>query len=233
MGRKNLIGIFRIFLLTGLLVTITLRPSGKILANELKSFPDIYNSYNFLALSKSLNPKLIQCFLKRLPDFLPFARNKVVTIIDYSLPSTYKRLWTINLETGKLLFYTFVAHGRNTGENVAEKFSNKPQSYQSSLGFFLTDHTYKGKNGNSLRLQGLEKNINDKALERDIVVHGAPYVSEGFIKTQGRLGRSLGCPAIPPEITDDFIKVVKEGSLLFIYHPSYESFNNFTATNKS
>jgi hypothetical protein len=150
------------------------------------------------------------------------ASNKIITIIDFSLPSTARRLWTINMVTGEILFNTLVAHGKNTGQNIAEKFSNIPQSYQSSLGFYLTDQVYTGKHGHSLRLKGLEKNINDKAWERAIVIHGADYVSESFIKAHGRLGRSHGCPAIPPELTDDFIRTIKEGSLLFIYHPGYD-----------
>ena len=150
------------------------------------------------------------------------AKSSIVTLIDFSLPSTAKRLWTINLETGEILFNSLVAHGRNTGNDVAQSFSNIPQSFQSSLGFYLTDHVYVGKHGNSLRLKGLEKNINDNAWKRAIVVHGADYVTESFIKQNGRLGRSQGCPAIPPEITEEFINTVKEGSLIFIYHPGYE-----------
>ena len=104
---------------------------------------------------------------------------------------------------------------------MPEHFSNKPQSHQSSLGFYLTCNLYYGKHGKSLRLQGLEKGINDKAMERAIVIHGADYVSESFINAYGRLGRSHGCPAIPIDIVDDFINTVKDGALLFIYHPSY------------
>lgn len=146
----------------------------------------------------------------------------MVTLIDFSLPSTVKRLWTINLQTGELLLNTYVAHGRNSGDNEARQFSNVPESYQSSLGFYLTDQVYVGKHGNSMRLRGLEKNINDKAWDRAIVVHGADYATDGFIRKYGRLGRSFGCPAIPPEVTDEFIQTVKDGSLLFIYHPRYE-----------
>ncbi len=172
--------------------------------------------------STAINPELISSFANKAKDFLPLAKTSIVTLIDFSLPSTARRLWTINLETGEVLYNTWVAHGKNSGNNEAQSFSNKPQSYQSSLGFYLTDQTYTGKHGHSLRLKGLEKNINDKAWERAIVIHGADYVTESFIKTHGRLGRSHGCPAIPPEITDEFINTVKDGSLLFIYHPGYK-----------
>ncbi len=175
------------------------------------------------ALPESLNPGMVDALRKKLPQFLPMMKNNLLTLIDFSLPSTARRLWTINLETGEVIFNTFVAHGRNSGNNEAESFSNIPQSFQSSLGFYLTSQVYSGKHGRSLRLTGLEKNINDKAWERAIVIHGADYVSENFIKVHGRLGRSHGCPAIPPEITAEFIETVKEGSLLFIYHPRYEN----------
>jgi hypothetical protein len=177
------------------------------------------------ALRLNLNPDLVKSFEERLPEFLSFATNKIVTLIDFSLPSYKKRLWTLNLETGDILLNTFVAHGRNSGNETAEKFSNTPESYQSSLGFYLTDQPYSGKHGQSLRLKGLEKNLNDKAFERAIVIHGADYVSESFIEKHGRLGRSHGCPAIPEDLTTTFINKTKDGSLIFIYHPSYKNQN--------
>lgn len=175
-----------------------------------------------MALSGAVSPALLKSFRERISSFLPYAKSQVVTLIDFSLPSTVKRLWTINLITGEVLINTYVAHGQNSGDNVATAFSNIPESHQSSLGFYLTDQIYVGKHGNSMRLKGLEKNINDKAWDRAIVVHGADYATDGFISKHGRLGRSYGCPAIPPEITDQFIETVKDGSLLFIYHPGYE-----------
>jgi hypothetical protein len=173
------------------------------------------------AFSGVISPELINSFKERISAFLPLAKTHIVTLIDFSLPSTEKRLWTIDMLTGEVLFNTYVAHGRNSGDDVALSFSNIPESHQSSLGFYLTEQEYIGKNGNSMRLKGLEKNINDKAWDRSIVVHGADYATDGFIKNNGRLGRSFGCPAIPPEITDKFIETVKDGSLLFIYHPRY------------
>lgn len=180
-------------------------------------------SPSFLSnIKKELNPQLLTMFLNNLSSFDKKVSNHIFTFVDFSLPSTFKRLWTINGETGEILFNTYVAHGRNTGDNEPVHFSNKPQSHQSSLGFYLTCNSYIGKHGKSLRLQGLEKGINDKAMERAIVIHGADYVSETFINAHGRLGRSHGCPAIPNDIVNDFIDTVKEGSLLFIYHPSYK-----------
>jgi len=173
------------------------------------------------AWAGKLPPELLNAFVAHSKDYLPKIKQKVVTLIDFSLPSTAKRLWTIDLESGECMMHTWVAHGRNSGENDACSFSNIPQSYQSSLGFYLTGETYEGKHGYSLRLHGLEAGINDNALDRAIVVHGADYVSEDFIQTHGRLGRSHGCPALPTELTQPFIDLTKEGSLLFIYHPGY------------
>ena len=212
----------RILSLTAVCLFYVPTPSFNAQAGEPLTNGKTTEAFNLSAFADKLNPSLIRSLFERLPGFLPLASNKIITIIDFSLPSTAHRLWTINLETGEILFNTLVAHGRNTGQNIAEKFSNIPQSYQSSLGFYLTGKVYTGKHGHSLRLKGLEKNINDKAWERAIVIHGADYVSESFIKAHGRLGRSHGCPAIPPEITEDFISTIKEGSLLFIYHPGYD-----------
>ena len=144
-------------------------------------------------------------------------KNEVLTVIDFTLPSTEKRLWIIDLDTQKILLNTVVSHGRNSGNLMAEKFSNRPESYQSSLGFYKTAETYHGKHGYSLRLDGLEKGFNDQARNRAIVIHGADYAREEVAKMSGRLGRSLGCPAVPSELSDEVIDLIKDGSLLFIY----------------
>lgn len=153
------------------------------------------------------------------------SRPDVITIIDFSLPSDKERLWVIDLINGKVLFRCMVSHGRNSGELMAENFSNSPGSNASSPGFYATGETYVGKHGLSLALDGLEKNINDKARERAIVIHGADYVSDDFIRNYGRLGRSLGCPAVPEELSKQIIQTIKGGSCLFIYvpHKSYTS----------
>lgn len=142
---------------------------------------------------------------------------KPLTVIDFSLPSTAKRMWIIDMEDGLILHHGLVSHGRNSGDLMAQQFSNVSSSFMSSLGFYLTGETYQGKHGYSLRLDGLEKGFNDKARERAIVIHGADYARETFIKQTGRLGRSLGCPALPNEIAKQVIDIIKEKSLLFIY----------------
>jgi len=141
----------------------------------------------------------------------------IISIIDFSKPSSVKRLFVIDFASGVLLFNTYVAHGQNSGSAMAEKFSNKICSLQSSLGFYETATTYEGKNGYSLKLEGLEKGINDNAMERSIVMHGAPYVSEGMIKIKGYLGRSWGCPAVPEKYSKPIIDKIKNGSCIFIY----------------
>lgn len=149
--------------------------------------------------------------------------NPLLTVIDFSLPSTEKRMYVLDLAKKEILFVSYVSHGRNSGENYATSFSNRDGSHQSSLGFYHTAGTYNGGNGYSLRLDGLEKGINDKARQRAIVIHGADYCSENVIKATGRLGRSFGCPALPRELNKPIIDTIKGGSLLFIYadQPEY------------
>jgi len=143
----------------------------------------------------------------------------IITIADFSQPSTSKRLYIINLRTKKLIENTLVAHGRNTGQLMATNFSNIPESNQSSLGFYVTSERYHGKHGLSLRLDGMEKNINDLARDRAIVMHGADYATENFCKQNGYLGRSFGCPAVPTALSLSIINTICGGSCLFIYHP--------------
>lgn len=145
---------------------------------------------------------------------------QLLTVIDFSMSANEKRLWIIDLEQNEIVHQTYVAHGRNSGNEYAKKFSNIPESFQSSLGFYATAEPYFGKHGYSLRLDGLEKGINDKARARAIVIHGADYVSESFIQNQGRLGRSLGCPALTKEESKMIIDLIKEKTCLFIYYPS-------------
>jgi hypothetical protein len=146
--------------------------------------------------------------------------NDILTIVDFSLPSTEERMWVIDMKTKTILLQSLVAHGRNSGDNVATSFSNVSESFQSSLGFYTTGEVYQGKHGFSLRLDGLEKGINDNARNRAVVIHGADYVSKSFIKQHGRLGRSQGCPAVPYEVHETLINTIKNKSCLFIYHSS-------------
>ncbi|MET0300340.1 MAG: murein L,D-transpeptidase catalytic domain family protein [Flavitalea sp.] len=143
----------------------------------------------------------------------------ILSIVDFSLPSAQKRLFIMNMRTGKLLFNTYVSHGKNSGEEVATRFSNDQNSFASSLGFYITGKTYKGEHGYSLRLEGLEKGINDNALSRGIVVHAANYVNEKMAMQRGMIGRSLGCPAVPVKLHRPIIQQIKEGSCLFVYGP--------------
>jgi L,D-transpeptidase catalytic domain len=142
-----------------------------------------------------------------------------LAVIDYSLPSTQPRLWVFDLSRRKLLYQELVAHGRNSGANYASSFSNAPGSLQSSLGLFRTLDTYSGQNGYSLRMNGLEPGVNDRALERAIVMHGAPYVSPDLSRTQGRIGRSWGCPALRTGIARQVIDTLKGGQFVFSYYP--------------
>lgn len=142
-----------------------------------------------------------------------------LTVIDYSRPSTARRLWVFDMHTQALLYEELVAHGKNSGDNMATRFSNELDSHQSSIGLYLTAESYVGKNGYSLRLRGLDEGFNDRASERAIVMHGAPYVNDDIARTMGRLGRSWGCPALREGVARVIIDRVKETGLLFAYYP--------------
>ncbi len=164
---------------------------------------------------------------------MDFSQKKdILTIIDYSKPSSEKRFFVINTDKKQLLYSTFIAHGKNSGDNYVTSFSNLSNSLQSCLGFFITGETYTGENGYSLKLDGLEKNINDNARSRSIVIHGADYVCQEYIDKYGRLGRSWGCPALPSEVSKEIIDVISNGSCVFIY--GYDKFykENSTFTTK-
>lgn len=149
-------------------------------------------------------------------------RRDLITVIDYSLPSTQPRLFVFNLATRKLLFRELVAHGKNSGDNEATFFSNSPGSLATSLGLFVTADVYNGSNGYSLRLKGLEEGINDMAWDRAIVMHGAAYVSRAAIGALGRLGRSWGCPAVRKEIAKKLIDTLRGGTAIFAYYPEQQ-----------
>jgi len=155
--------------------------------------------------------------LKKLDSTGVISKDSIITIIDFSQPSDKKRLYVLNLASKQLLFNTLVAHGRNSGSLWAKSFSNGLSSLKSSPGFYVTGETYMGDNGYSLRLDGLEKNINDNARARSIVMHGAPYVDQSSVETLGFLGRSWGCPAVPLSLHKAIINAIKEGTCLFIY----------------
>jgi hypothetical protein len=149
-------------------------------------------------------------------------RKNILSIIDFSLASNERRLWVIDLDKGKILFYDWVAHGKNSGDNYALKFSNTPNTNMSSIGYFITGETYSGKHGLSLFIDGKDEHYNQNARKRAIVIHGADYVSEEFITKYGRLGRSFGCPSLRMDIYQEVIKEISDGSCLFIYFPDDE-----------
>ncbi len=153
--------------------------------------------------STAINPKVLDMAMHAVhkADAQGIHHRNIMAIIDYSLASTQKRLWIIDLQAKHVLYNTLVAHGKTTGDNLAEHFSNQPGSQASSIGLFLTKDTYQGHNGKSLRLEGLEPGFNSNALSRAIVIHGANYVSTGFARSHGRLGRSWGCPAVPAQLS--------------------------------
>lgn len=197
---------------------------------DLKNETKIKEIYHTLNLDNKLE---YSTFLKAIHGYNKIEEKKegFITIIDFSKPSNEERFFVIDLENKKVDYSTYVTHGKNTGLDMAVKFSNKINSYQSSLGFYLTDQTYTGSNGYSLRLKGLEPGINSNALARHIVVHGADYATKEFMDKYGFLGRSLGCPAIPEEISKEVIDYIKGGTVLYINgnDDSYFEKSNYAA----
>lgn len=183
---------------------------------------EIYDSAKLSAASLDFEvfKKALTGYYHLKGDYKVSSDKQVISIVDFTKPSSKKRLWIVDLENRKILFHTFVAHGRGSGGLNAEKFSNTNESHQSSLGFYVTDETYFGKHGLSLKLRGLDKGYNTNAYARAIVVHGADYVSQRFVNQNGYLGRSHGCPAVPVELTNDIIKTIKGKTAMFLYSGS-------------
>jgi hypothetical protein len=170
-----------------------------------------------------LNKKAFECALKGynyLLDHHWLNRPNILSIVDMSQSSRNKRLYILDMEQHTVLVNTYVAHGRNSGTEFARSFSNSPSSHKSSLGFYITQGTYVGNNGLSLKIRGMERGFNDRALGRNIVVHGSQYVGPDFLEMNQFCGRSYGCPAVPAGESDEIIDLIKEGSCLFIYHPT-------------
>jgi len=220
------------FLKAGNSSDVPANPSAGTLAEgdvPVKNAGSLYDSLHLQELGLSRNA--FEYAMKGHQQLLASRKlnnEKLLSIVDFSLPSSKKRLFILDLENKKMLFNTYVAHGRNSGKEMAHAFSNEPESNKSSLGFYVTGDTYIGKHGFSLRLLGEEKGINDNANNRAIVMHSAAYVSEGAIKMQGFIGRSLGCPALPENIYKPIIDKIKNGSCLFLYSPDpyYASHSN-------
>jgi hypothetical protein len=171
------------------------------------------------AAAPAADPAVLALALRARSCAIDAATATRLAVIDYSRPSTQQRLWVFDLRQPRLLYSEYVAHGRNSGENLATRFSNREGSLQSSLGLFRTAETYDGDNGYSLRMDGLEPGINDRARDRALVMHGAWYVDPLQALKQGRLGRSLGCPALRPQVAHAVIDTLKDGQLLFAYYP--------------
>jgi hypothetical protein len=187
----------------------------------ITSFRSIYDSLHLSISGLSRQAyDLAQSGFKKMQQQGRLENDSVLSIVDFSQPSDKKRLYVLDLKNYKILYNTLVAHGRNSGKLWAQSFSNRPSSYKSSLGFYLTGHPYEGNNGYSLKLEGLEKGFNNNAVRRAIVIHGAGYVCDSYITEQGYIGRSEGCPAVPLELAKDIINTIKDGSCFFIYHPN-------------
>jgi hypothetical protein len=179
--------------------------------------------FSFMNLSeKGLSSEVFQLALKglrKLESIGKLRNAEILTIVDLSQSSKNKRFYVIDLLHKILLYNTYVAHGRNTGDEFAQHFSNQPGSCESSLGFYVTKEEISGSHtGLSLVLDGMEKGINDNALKREIIIHGAAYATESFIRKTGRLGRSFGCPSLPPDLIKPVVETIKDGTCLFIYH---------------
>jgi hypothetical protein len=200
---------------------LTSSSSIAIVEKAVLNASELFDKWNLEAAGVSKKAfEMAQKGFTRLTEKKLLSNRSLLTIIDFSKPSTQKRLYVLDMVTGKILFNSLVAHGRNSGQVFAKKFSNKQKSYKSSLGFYETLEAYNGSNGYSLKLKGFEKGINDNAYGRSIVLHGADYVSETFIHRNGYLGRSEGCPAVPKEISKDIIDIIKGGSCMFLYYPT-------------
>jgi len=204
------------------------KKSDKILADELTRAmkTQAFETYLFRVYERAELSKTnldLTVFRQALVGYYNMQRQPgtavkpILSIIDFNRSSRQKRLWVVDLRNNKLLYHTYVAHGKGTGNEFARSFSNEPNSFKSSLGFYVTAQTYQGKHGLSLKLNGLDKNFNTNARARAVVVHGADYVSENFIKQYGRLGRSLGCPALPPKETQVIINAIKNNTCLYIH----------------
>ena len=232
LARRVLPFLASLFLATPLAGPITKSMAGDASRNELavakasfspEAMFDQKLRATYSALGAEQEGLRFETFAKAMTGYLNLRQDgklaegkQVLTVIDFDLPSTEKRLWVLDLATNNILFHTLVAHGHNSGENEATNFSNTDQSNMSSLGFYATGSEYEGKHGHSLRLQGLDEGYNTNAAARSVVMHGADYVSEDFIKQNGRLGRSLGCPALPMDQYSQIIDAVNGGTCLFL-----------------
>jgi hypothetical protein len=232
MGLKSALLVMLLLLVTSLIYpgSQSVHPNLKFTSAGDISLPDIRQAY------EALNDTSLKCeaFLLAMQGYNSLISQKLVmkdsllTIVDFSLPSSQERFFVIDISHKSIIYKTLVAHGRNSGELYACKFSNKVHSYQSALGFYITGSPYKGGQGYSMILNGVDKGYNDLARSRAIVVHGAEYATRSYIDRYGRLGRSFGCPALPPNMNAAIIDLIKEGSVFFCYFPDKAYFDNST-----
>jgi hypothetical protein len=205
---------FKIILITQFFLLAYINPAENYTYFESA---DVKSLFQECGLESILSFDVFRLAMTGMGKIKELRNKKIITIIDFSKPSNQERFFVIDLQNKRVLYKSLVAHGKNSGENIANSYSNDSESLKSSLGFFLTAETYSGKHGYSLKLDGLEAGINDNARQRAIVIHGADYVSASYAKQNGRLGRSWGCPALPIDSSKEIIDQISEGSCLFIY----------------
>lgn len=222
---KKLILCAAVYLTTALpFEAVTATETVRVLANDVNEhIANVYQSINF-GTGQKLDYEVFEKAYKGYINLYNAGRlsneKKILTICDLSKSSNTYRLWVIDLRAKQVLINDYVAHGQGSGEEFATAFSNRENSHQTSLGFYVTGDTYIGQHGTSLRLEGVDNGFNNAAYDRAIVVHGADYVSESFVRSEQRLGRSWGCPAVSNKIAGKVINTIKEGTCLFIYAPS-------------
>lgn len=191
-------------------------------------------SIHMLSEKWNINSDALKLALKgyeKLKEQGKILNNQYLTIVDYSMPSNTNRFYVIDMVTKELVINTLVAHGKNSGNLIPDQFSNKNSSLKSSLGFYITGNTYRGKHGTSLILEGVEKGINDHAQDRAIVIHGAKYVSDHIVNQEGAIGRSFGCPAVPTNKAKEIVATIKQGTCMFIYAPNKTYIQNSILVN--
>jgi hypothetical protein len=206
---------FRLIVLLSCALPLAVQADSGLLCQINQEVPRV------LQMAHNINPRALRYALQAYDCAIQqgIGRKSIVTLIDYTLPSTKKRLWVIDVKSHQVLFNELVAQGKYTGGLMARYFSNTPESKKSSIGLFITEEPYYGHDGYSLRINGLEKGFNDKAQERAIVIHGAAYVSDNFARRMGRIGLSWGCPAVSKDVVRPLVDTIKGGSLVFSYYP--------------
>lgn len=213
----------KLLLKMSLIATVCLF-SGVALAGSAATITVDSQVNDLIAQAPDINPKALKLGLEAYNKarMEGYDSQQLLTIVDYSKPSTEDRFWVFDLKNNTVKYEALVAHGQNSGDNYTTSFSNDPRSLKSSLGLYVTEQPYEGHNGYSLRLQGLDKGFNDMAKARDIVVHGGAYVSKEFAAAHGRLGRSWGCFALNPKVASSVINTIKDGTLIFAYYPDHK-----------